>query len=158
MKAFCICLALLLAAGTASAQMYRWIDKDGKVRYGDTPPPGAKTSSIKAPPPGAAAPATAAKDATKDAKKGPMTAAEREQDYRKRQDESRKTAEKSDAESRAKTERAEGCERAKEQLRTLESGQRVMRTNSSGERFFLDDNQVAQEIAKGQQLVERACK
>ncbi len=154
MKAFCICLALLLAAGTASAQMYRWIDKDGKVRYGDTPPPGVKTSSIKAPPPGAAAPATAAKDA----KKGPMTAAEREQDYRKRQDESRKTAEKSDAESRAKTERAEGCERAKEQLRTLESGQRVMRTNSSGERFFLDDNQVAQEIAKGQQLVERACK
>ena len=156
MKAFCICLALLLAAGTAAAQMYRWVDKDGKVRYGDTPPPGAKTSSIKAPPSGGAAPATATKDAKKE--KGPLTATEREQDYRKRQEESRKSADKTDAESRAKTERAEGCERAKEQLRTLESGQRIMRTNSSGERFFLDDNQVAQEIAKGQQLVQQACK
>src|SRR5689334_21122673 len=89
-KASSIYLALLLCAGTAFAQMYRWVDKDGKVRYGDTPPPGAKTSSIKGPASSAApAPAAAAKDA-KDAKKGPLTPAEQEQEYRKRQAESRK--------------------------------------------------------------------
>ena len=32
-------LALLLAAGSASAQQYRWIDKDGSVKYTDAPPP-----------------------------------------------------------------------------------------------------------------------
>jgi len=30
--------ALLLAAGTAQAQMYRWVDGNGRVHYSDTPP------------------------------------------------------------------------------------------------------------------------
>jgi len=29
---------LLLAAGTAQAQMYRWVDGNGRVHYSDTPP------------------------------------------------------------------------------------------------------------------------
>jgi len=153
-KASCIGLALLLAAGTAFAQMYRWVDQDGKVRYGDTPPPGAKTSSIRAPQSGGGAPATAAKDA----KKGPLTAAEQEQDYRKRQAESGKAAEKAEAESLAKSEKNEACERAKEYLSTLGSGQRIARTNASGERYYMDESQVAQEVAKVQQSVQQACK
>jgi len=32
-------LALLLAAGFAHAQQYRWIDKDGSVQFTDAPPP-----------------------------------------------------------------------------------------------------------------------
>jgi len=32
-------LAVLLAAGLAHAQQYRWTDKDGSVRYTDAPPP-----------------------------------------------------------------------------------------------------------------------
>src|SRR5436190_24256368 len=99
-KASWIFLALLFAAGTANAQLYRWVDKDGKVRYGDTPPPGAKTSSIKAPPPGPATSAAASKDAKdakdgkdgKAAKKGPLTAAEKEQEYRERREEASKAA------------------------------------------------------------------
>lgn len=31
--------ALLLAAGTAEAKMYRWVDSNGRVHYGDTLPP-----------------------------------------------------------------------------------------------------------------------
>ena len=93
MKTLCIRLALLFSAGTAFAQMYRWVDKDGKVRYGDTPPPGVKSSSIKGPQSGAAPAAPAA--AAKDAKKGPLTPAEQEQEYRKRQAEARKARESS---------------------------------------------------------------
>lgn len=32
-------LVVLLAVGVAQAQTYRWTDKDGKVYYGDRPPP-----------------------------------------------------------------------------------------------------------------------
>src|SRR5215212_9322384 len=39
-------LALAFAAG-ASAQAYKWVDKDGKVRYGDTPPPGVKATPLR---------------------------------------------------------------------------------------------------------------
>ena len=159
MKASWICLALLLAAGTAGtagAQMYKWIDKDGKVRYGDTPPPGSKTSSVKAPQSGGAAPAPAT--AAKDAKQGPLTPAEQEQEYRKHRQEAEKAGKKSEQEQQAQSAKSEGCERTREYLNTLQSGQRIARTNPSGERYYMDENQVAQEIAKAQQSVQQACK
>ena len=34
-----LAVALLLAAGTAQATMYRWVDGNGRVHYGDTLPP-----------------------------------------------------------------------------------------------------------------------
>jgi chromosome segregation ATPase len=33
-----LAIALLLAAGTAQATMYRWVDGNGRVHYSDTPP------------------------------------------------------------------------------------------------------------------------
>ena len=39
-------LAALLAA-SASAQTYRWVDKDGKINYSDTPPPASAKSVQK---------------------------------------------------------------------------------------------------------------
>lgn len=167
---FWIFLALLFSAGTAMAQMYKWIDKDGKVRYGDTPPAGSKTTSIKAPKAGdapAPGPSTASVSAprsgdtpptAKDAKKGPLTPAEQEQEYRKRQQESAQASKKAEQESQAQAAKSEGCERTKEYLRTLQSGQRIARTNPSGERYYMDDAQVAQEIAKAQQSVQQSCK
>lgn len=53
---------------------------------------------------------------------------------------------------------SEGCERTKEYLRTLESGQRIARTNASGERYFLNEDQVAQEIVKARASVQQNCK
>ncbi len=41
MRRLAIAVAAMLVAATAGAQMYRWADKDGKVHYTDTPPPGA---------------------------------------------------------------------------------------------------------------------
>ena len=35
----------LLAASTALAQAYRWVDEDGVVHYGDRPPPEAETQA-----------------------------------------------------------------------------------------------------------------
>jgi glutaredoxin len=32
-------MALMLVAAGASAQLYRWVDQNGKVHYSDTPPP-----------------------------------------------------------------------------------------------------------------------
>ena len=46
-KAWIILVALAFA-GAAQAQ-YRWVDKDGKTRYGDTPTPGVKATALGAP-------------------------------------------------------------------------------------------------------------
>src|SRR5260370_42242460 len=53
-RTFLWCAAGLLFAACAVAQQYKWIDKDGKVRYGDTPPPGAEATLLKPPPAGPA--------------------------------------------------------------------------------------------------------
>jgi glutaredoxin len=47
MRRLAIAAAAMLVAATAGAQMYRWVDKDGKVYYTDTPPPGATKSVQK---------------------------------------------------------------------------------------------------------------
>jgi glutaredoxin len=41
MRKLAIAVAAMFVAATAGAQMYRWVDKDGKVHYTDTPPPAA---------------------------------------------------------------------------------------------------------------------
>jgi hypothetical protein len=161
-------LSLLFVSVGAAAQMYKWTDKDGKVRYGDTPPPGVKSSSVAAPAP-ASAPSSSASPASgrtpapitgsaADAKKGPLTPAEQEQQYRKQKEEQAKAAAKTASEAEAKSQRNEACDRSKEYLRTLESGQRIARTNSAGERYYLEDSQVAAEVAKAQQSIQQACK
>jgi hypothetical protein len=148
-----IFLFALAFAGAAHAQ-YRWVDKDGKVRYGDTPPAGVKATALGAPASGSAPAAPPA--ASKDAKKGPMTAAEKEQDYRKRQAEAKKDQEKSEKSQQAATDKAENCKSAREYQRTLETG-RVARTNAAGERYYMEEDQIAQELAKSKQAVQKNC-
>lgn len=40
-------LALLLAAPLAAQQVFRWVDKDGKVHYSDMAPPGSRATQPK---------------------------------------------------------------------------------------------------------------
>ncbi len=151
---FAAAMAFALAAG---AQQYKWVDKDGKVRYGDSPPPGVKATALKPP---AAAPAAKPADAkgAKAAPKGPLTPAEQEAAYRKRQQEADKEREKqAQAEQEAEAKK-ENCARAQDSLRTFESGERVARTDAKGERYFLDDSQRAAETAKARKMVADWCK
>jgi hypothetical protein len=141
-----------LFAVAASAQQYKWVDKDGKVRYGDVPPPGVNAQRLKPPPgPAASAPAPSAKKGEKDKPLSPEAA------FRKRQEEAQKDQQKqaqADQEAQAKR---ENCERAQGSLRTLESGQRIARTDAKGERYYLEDAQIAQETAKARQMVQQNC-
>jgi Domain of unknown function (DUF4124) len=157
MKKPWIFIVALLLAGTAQAQLYKWVDKDGKTRYGDTPPPGIKATKMGAPASGSSPAPAAADPAAKDAKKGPMTSAEREQDYRKRQEDAKKDADKAEQERKEKQAKADDCARTKEYLMTLESGQRIARTSPAGERYFMDENQRAQETATARDTIRQVC-
>ncbi len=137
-------------ATAASAQQYKWVDQDGRVRYGDVPPPGVKATPLR-PPPGPSAPAAAT--AKKDAKP-PLTP---EAAFRKRQEDAQKDAEKqSQADAQAR-EKQENCARAQEYLRTLEAGGRIQRTDAKGERYYLEDAQIAQETVRARQNVQQSC-
>jgi uncharacterized cupin superfamily protein len=146
-------------AGAASAQ-YKWVDRDGRVQYGDAPPAGVNAAPMRrAPAPlPQAEPADKKDDAkdAKDAKKGPQTAAEQDAAFRKRQQEAEKDREKQAKADSATAVKRENCARAQEYVRTLETG-RVAGTDATGERYFLDDNQLAQQSARARQDVRDWC-
>jgi hypothetical protein len=159
--------ALALACSLAQAQAYRWVDKDGKVRYSDVPPAGVKATPLKppptppAPPPSAASKDPAAKDAkadNKDARKGQASAAEQEQAYRERQAKAKEARDKEDNERVAAEQRKQNCASAQEGLRTLEAGRRITTTNAQGETVFLDEAQVRERVAQARQVVAENCK
>ncbi len=147
------CWVLACFVGAAQAQVYCWNTKDGKRVCGDTPPAGAKTTTITTPAP--ASPASGA--ASKDARKGPLTPAEQEQAYRKRQAEAQKAREKDEQAQRDAALKKENCARAREALRVLESGQRLAGVDSKGERYYFDDEQIARETERARQTVQQSC-
>lgn len=148
-RLFIAALALGFCAA-AAAQQYKWVDQNGKTQYGDVPPPGVQAQRLKPPPSGTApAPAAAAKKGDK-----PLSP---EAAYRKRQEDAQKENEKTEKAEQEAAARRENCARAQEQLRQLETGQRIARTDAKGERYFLDDAQVTQEMARTRQIVQASC-
>ena len=138
----------LLAAG-AQAQVLCWTTKDGKRQCGDTPPPGVRTTAISTP----AAPAAPAEPA----KKGAKPPADAEQEFKKRQIEAQKSREKEQQAQEQSEAKKQNCERAREALRALESGQRISRVDKEGERYYLDEQQTAQETDRARQAVQKNC-
>ena len=156
MKNTLLLLIGLAVAGVAQAQIKCWTGADGKRACGDAPPPGAKVTTLKVPSAPEAAPDSKGA-AAKDARKGPLTPAEREQEYRKRQAEAQKSAAKGEQERQDAEAKRENCDRSREMLRTIESGQRIQRTDAKGEIYYLDDAQREREAGKARQLVQQNC-
>jgi hypothetical protein len=153
-----IVMILLLSALCATAQaQWVWRDAAGQIHASDLPPPkGTPDKSIVQRPavqariaPPASAPASAAAsaaggvDAALEARR--KKAAEDQLAQRKAQDEKNAAV------------RAENCQRAREQLRSLDSGQRMSRTLPNGEREILDDAQRAAESQRVRSIVSSEC-
>ena len=151
-KAIVFAVGLLLSS-VAAAQQYKWVDQNGKTQYGDTPPPGVKAQRLKAPSGPAPAPSAAAKSDKGAKTEKPLTP---EAAYRKRQEEAQKDAEKQAQADQEAANKRDNCARAQEGLRSLESG-RVTRTDAKGERYYLDDEQIAKEQARARQIVQQNC-
>jgi hypothetical protein len=161
MRRILLILAFLVASGAAQAQIKCW-NEGGKRVCGDAPPPGAKVTTLRGSASGPSEPAPAAKDASKDgakaAKKGPLTPAEQEQEYRKRQAEAEKANAKAAEEQRNAEAKRANCAQARQALVELESGQRLSRIDArTGERYFLEEAQIAQEAAKARQAIQSNC-
>jgi hypothetical protein len=155
-------IAVLLAGayvGAAAAQ-WAWKEDSGRVVYSDRPPPASvKSSQILRQPAHAAAAQGAPGAAGGDnaAASGPKTLAEREMEFRKRQQE-RADAERKAQEDQQKTAaKAADCERAKGYMRSLEDGVRIARTDAAGNREILDDAQRAAEMERTRKSLQQLC-
>jgi hypothetical protein len=162
MKRLLVAIWMMLCLSMpASAQLYKWVDSNGKVQYSDKPPPSnIKTEKLReaapapSPPPLSETKGDEKKDA---AKAGPKTAAEQEQAFRKRKLDAAKSQEEQDKKQAQARDKEENCKRAKASLANLELGGRQMRMDEKGERVFLDDQQIAQEIVRVRKIAASVC-
>jgi hypothetical protein len=150
-----ICALAIAAAlsGNAAAQQYKWIDRTGKVQYGDTPPPGVNATPLKGSTASPPAPGE-----MKGASPAALTPAEQDAEFRKRKLEAEKAVAKDQQAAQDAEARQENCKNAQDYQRQLEGGQRIARTDATGERYFMDDEQRAVEVAKAGKMVAEWCK
>jgi hypothetical protein len=155
-----------LAAANAHAQVYKCVDAGGKVVYSQTPCPantksGSMSRNVLTPAaPSADSPTDKPADAAKsDAAKStaPLTAAEQEQAFRKRQQDQAKAAKESEQKSAEAQRKAESCRNARERLAQFDIGGRLSRINAQGERYYMDDAQVEQEKARARSDAAQSC-
>jgi len=144
--------AAALAAPTAFAQ-WKWKDASGGTQYGDSPPPGVQATRLR-PLPGAS-PGTASGSPPAAA---PMSMAEQEQAFRRRQMEAQEAEKKQLADAQRAEQMRERCIQARGYLAGLENGGRVVRFNEAGERQYLEDAQIDEAKARARQTVAEACR
>ena len=160
------CAAVLgaLLAVPAQAQ-WKWRDKNGQTQYSDLPPPTGVAESDILQRPNAATqrrgPAAAPVAASGAASGAPALApkgSDPELEAKRRQAEQDVAAKKKAEDEKIAIAKADNCMRAKAQMRTLDSGVRIARTNDKGEREFMDDAARAAEAKRTQGIIATDCK
>lgn len=142
-------IALLVVALPAVAQVYKWVDKDGKIHYSDKPPRDPKAKNVK--------------DMHIDSKPTDPEAVERElaelTERGKSVDESLRVQEQVKAQTAAQKEAAEKmCDQAMARLAALEQVQRMATVDKAGNRIYASDGETNAEREKARKQVDELCK
>jgi hypothetical protein len=152
-----VALACLAASAPAQAQ-WKWRDSRGQVHVSDIPPPRdipekdvmqrPEVVVRKTPPaPVAASAAVPGKPAV-----------DPELEERRRRAEQEQAARSKTEDQKAAAIRKDNCQRARDQLATLDSGQRIARVKADGEREILDDDARAKESRRAREVIASDCR
>lgn len=145
---YCLALACAtLASAAAVAQVYQWKDESGRTVISDSPPPG----KYKAKREQSAAPVAASAPVA-------VTSAEKEIEFKKRQQDAKEKADREAKEKAAADARKQDCAQAQQALRVLESNERVATINEKGEREIYDAQRRKAETDRARAAVAEWCK
>ncbi len=166
-RALCAGLLLALVAMPAAAQ-WKWRDAKGQAHASDIPPPRdvpeanimqRPDPNVRASTPAASAPQVAqvaqvAQAASANAR--PATDPQLEE-QRRRLEQDKLSREKAEADKQVAL-RKENCRRARDNLNTLDSGQRIARIKPDGEREILSDEQRAVDARRAREAMAADCR
>ena len=139
-------LALLIAGNSAIASVYKWVDENGQVHFGDAPQATQTTKEINLP---------------KAHKPDPHTLKrlEAQKKYLNARQEER--AAENEAKAKAAEENAsreKSCASYKKELNTLQNGGRLYAKLPDGERHYISDSERESAIAFAKNGVQTYCK
>jgi hypothetical protein len=137
---------LLLAAGGAAAQAYKWVDAQGKTHFSDTPPPDRKAARVSIKTQIAEDPAAAAQQ--RDWKTQLQESGTRQQNERNKL---------AAAEHRRRTAESR-CLAARSNLDLLARERPIFRLDKDGQREYLEDRDRPALLQRAQERVESDCR
>jgi hypothetical protein len=144
-------MLLALAVPAAAQQLYKWVDKEGKTHYSDTPPPTQDSKAIGTSTGVSASSAAAAPAPAK-------TAVARDKELEKGRQDSRDSAKKSDESAKLAAAKDEQCQRLRQAYQQLVDGGRIHKYNDKGERVYLGDAEMEVERERTKREMDEACK
>ena len=146
---FMVITLLLLICFDAHAGLNKWVDADGKVHYSDSPPPNVETQSVRN--------VTGKEQVNAPVKYSSKSVAEREAEYKKAKQAKEEAAQKKAKQDAIAETKKLNCAAARDNLRVLESGSRVVTYDANGERSFLDDDTRAQSLEQAREAIRSNC-
>jgi len=141
-------ILIIFATNPAQAAVYKWVDEEGKVHFGDRPTSSqAEQIKLKKGPksPNTPAPATQQRHVTQ----------QRMLDMYQQEREKKKAAKKKQEEEAAKM--AQECADARDHLRQSE-GARLYENLPNGERRFFSDEERERKLSNLRAYIKRNCK
>lgn len=148
---------LAFLSGVSNAEIYKWKDKDGSVRYSDIPPP----SNIKNEPmqgnkiPKSSKPLSAP---TKDATTSNSAATNGVDEAALKRAKDAEAQKKADETKQAELKfRQESCAAAKRNQAMYNVGGRIATTDEQGERRFLGEDEIEQGKIDAAKAIEKFC-
>ncbi len=142
MKRLLLFAALIAWSGMASAVVYKWVDAQGKLQYGDRPPDGVHAEVVELLIPHAASTRSASTAAP--AKNASLPPAKDVED--------KKAVDQDVAQTRDKQ-----CTEAQDRYKKLIEGRRLYKTGPDGERQFMNSEEIDTERLNAKRDVDTIC-
>ena len=143
MKRIAILAILSLLAPLAGAQLYKYVDKNGRTVYSDQPPVNTESKQISA---------------SGNGNVVVKTAVDKDKELEKGRKESREKQDKAEKADKAAREQEQRCTQAKQNQQAVKEGGRLYKYNDKGEREFMSDEDIAAAQQRAQRDVDEACK
>ncbi|MEQ9545522.1 MAG: DUF4124 domain-containing protein [Marinobacter sp.] len=138
---------LLLSPVAGMAEVYRWVDAEGRTHFGDRPPAQATSQEVKV-----VSPPARVDNAARDRQQKVNAFLEQRQQERDQQRAAAAKAEKQAAKQ------AELCTRLRARLKHMESVSTFYNLNEQGERVFVSESENTRIRERFRKKVAEACK
>jgi molecular chaperone GrpE (heat shock protein) len=145
MKRLMIVAVALALAPVASAQLYKHVDKNGRVVYSDQPPAGVDAKQVNIP------------TGVTNVPSGAKSYVAQDKENQKKKDEAQKKAAKAGDPAKKEQEAEQRCAQAKSAHQYFVDGGRIFKNNEKGERAFMSDAEIDSERERTRREMEAAC-
>ena len=147
MKRIVLLTCALAIATLASAQLYKYVDKNGKTVYTDQPPPEADPKALRIP-----------SSATGSAPAPGKSAVAQDKELQKGRDKAKENEKKAEETASRARQQEELCTNATMAYQQYSQGGRMTKLDEKGEKIFLGDAEIDAARESAKRKMDEVCK